>query len=66
MDIPREIPKLEDRDMRDWFAALALIGILAQGKTISGHANAAYGLAEKMLEARKAGLYEKNDRPPAV
>lgn len=59
---------MEDKDLRDVFAATALSGLLANDKGLSAAntnnhiliATRAYSLADAMLKARTWGEHDKN------
>lgn len=58
---PEFAPGYAGMTLRDYFAAMALQGAMAGGSIRSGTTNAeiatvAYGLADAMLAARKAGM----------
>ena len=58
---------MNDEDLRDFFAGLAMLGMLANqdsdnSKPASIFANASYTMADAMLEARKPKEKEDEER----
>ena len=52
------VAKVTELSLRDWFAGMALQGVLASGKfdEYSGSVELAYNYADEMLEERKLWL----------